>query len=163
MQNDPDRLLARVIGEARALGIPVSRRIRAQVAVNGRAVGRFGQCRKTPFGYEIELSERLLAAPERACRQILAHEVLHTCPGCANHGPRWKDYAARMNAAYGYEIRRTGDCAELGVPDLRAARYAVRCTRCGAVLTRQRRSSLIAHPERYRCRCGGAFAPADLP
>jgi len=162
MANDFDALLARVIREARAIGIPVSRRIRPHVAVNSRAVGRFGLCRKTPFGWEIELSARLREADEQACLQTLAHEALHTCAGCADHGARWKSYAEQMRAAYGYKIRRTDTCEALGIPDLRRPRWAVRCDTCGQVLTRQRRSALITHPERYRCRCGGRLVPIPL-
>ena len=43
--NDFDALLARVAGQAMALGLPVSRRIDPHVAVNRRAVTRFGCCK----------------------------------------------------------------------------------------------------------------------
>lgn len=104
--NDPDVLLVRVLAEAKSLGIPVSREIDPHVAVNTRARTRFGRCIRRSGRFTIELSERMLEAPERSCRQTLAHEVLHTCPGCQNHQVRWKSYAARMNAAFGYAIGR---------------------------------------------------------
>ena len=97
--NDFDRLLQAVLAQARALGIPVSSQIDPHVAVNRRAVTRFGCCICKDGRFTIELTARLLDAPEQACRQTLAHEILHTCPGCRNHGPRWKHYAQRMNAA----------------------------------------------------------------
>ncbi len=175
---DVDRLLERVIAQARALGIPVSRSIVPQVRLNSRATGRFGCCIRKNGVYTIELSSRLLEAEERAVMQTLAHEVLHTCWGCANHGPRWKGYAARMNAACGWDIARTDSCEKLGVPDTAKVRYVLVCSRCGAQIKRSRRSALVEHPERYRCRCGGtltlagpgdaggagtACAPAGLP
>ena len=153
--NDFDKLLARAVAQARALGLPVSGRIDPHVAVNRRAVTRFGCCLRRGDGYHVELSERLLEAPERACLQTLAHEVLHTCPGCRNHGPRWREYAGRMNAAYGYAISRTGTCQELGVADIRPVKHLVVCAACGMEFPRARRSPLVGHPERYRCRCGG--------
>ena len=153
--NDFDALLVRVADQARALGIPVSERICPHVAVNRRAVGRFGCCVKAGQGYRIELSARLLEAGEEACLQTLAHEVLHTCPGCRDHGKLWKSYAARMNAAYGYTIARTSTCEELGVEDTRKIRYRLVCGRCGREFLRTRRSPLVDHPERYRCTCGG--------
>ncbi len=162
MANDFDALLRRVTAEALRIGIPVSRRIRPRVKVNTRASGRFGLCRRTADGFEIELTGRLLEAEERACLQTLAHEVLHTCPGCQDHGPRWKGYAERMRLQYGYDIRRTDTCESLGVPDTRKARWAVRCAACGKAFTRQRRSALVAHPERYRCRCGGRLFVTPL-
>ena len=153
--NEFDALLARAVEQARALGIPVSARISPRVAVNRRAVTRFGCCIRRGGEYVIELSERLLEAEERACMQTLAHEVLHTCPGCRNHGALWKEYAARMNGAYGYAISRTGTCEALGVADVRPVRY--RLERCGQEFCRSRRSPLVDHPERYRCRCGGVL------
>lgn len=42
--NEFDALLARAVEQARALGIPVSARISPRVAVNRRAVTRFGCC-----------------------------------------------------------------------------------------------------------------------
>lgn len=156
-----NELLAEVIEQAEALGIPVSEDIVPEVRLNRRATGRFGCCIRQAGIYTIELSERLLKARETAVRQTLAHEVLHTCRGCANHGPRWKGYAARMNEAYGYAIARTDTCEKLGVEDTVQARYLVVCTRCGAQFRRSRKSRLVEHPERYRCRCGGRLERRD--
>ena len=96
-----------------------------------------------------------MSAPRTACLQTLAHEVLHTCRGCANHGKRWKEYAQRMNRAYGYHISRTDTCQALGVPDISRVNYVLVCRSCGARIPRARRSKLVQHPEHYRCRCGG--------
>ena len=160
-REDIDALLARVIGQARALRIPVPAEIPPNVVLNSRATGRFGCCVRKNGRFTIELSSRLLGAEEKAVMQTLAHEVLHTCYGCANHGARWKGYAARMNAAYGYEIARTDSCEKLGVPDTARVRYVLVCTKCGARITRSRRSRLVDHPECYRCRCGGKLERRD--
>ena len=156
-QDDVNTRLARVIAQARAVKIPVSSNISPVVVLNSRATGRFGCCIRKNGGFTIELSSRMLGAEEKAVMQTLAHEVLHTCYGCSNHGARWKGYAARMNAAYGYEIARTDSCEKLGVPDTKKVRYLLVCTKCGAQIRRSRRSPLVDHPERYRCRCGGAL------
>lgn len=156
MVNDFNALLREVVREAEALGIPVSPKTDPEVRVNRRAVSRFGCCIRRGDGFQIELSDRLLTAGERACRQTLAHELLHTCPGCQGHGPIWKAHAARMNAAYGYQIARTGSCEALGVPDKSPVRHLVVCEDCGMEFKRARASLLVQHPERYRCgRCGG--------
>ncbi len=161
--NDADALLRAVVAEARSLGIPAARTIRPQVVINTRAKKRFGCCIRKGAVYTIELSDTLLAADEKLCRQTLAHEVLHTCFGCRNHGERWKNYARRMNEAYGYDIRRTQDPAALGLaPKPGAANYAAVCERCGRRVERTRRSKLIQHPERYRCTCGGKLRVLDL-
>ena len=152
-----DALLSRVVAQARAVGIPVSGRIDPRVALNRRATGRFGCCRVREGVHVIELSAPLLAAGEGAVRGTLAHEVLHTCPGCKNHGPRWKGYAQRMNAACGYHISRTNTWEALGLSDPKRVNHLVVCTACGREFRRARSSSLVLHPERYRCRCGGTL------
>lgn len=146
-----------VIGQARRIGIPVSRRICPEVLVNRRAKTRFGCCRRVNGAYQIELSSVVLDGDEEKIRRVLAHEVLHTCRGCANHGPRWKEYARRMNEAYGYRIVRADSFEGLGVEDSRPVRWWVVCDSCGQRMPRMKRSSLVEHPERYRCRCGGAL------
>ena len=157
-QGEIDKLLARVIAQARAVKIPVSDRICPQVRLNRRARTRFGCCIRKGGAYTIELSAQLAREGSvDAVLQVLAHEVLHTCYGCSNHGKRWKGYAAKMNAAYGYTISRTDRFEDLGVEDDRPVRYWVVCTQCGWQIPRMKRSPLVDHPERYRCRCGGTL------
>ena len=153
--NDFDALLQNVLSQARTIGIPVAPDIDPRVRVNRRAVGRFSCCFLQGGVHTIELSARLLDAPERACRQTLAHEILHTCPDCRNHGPQWRSYAARMNTAWGYSIARTISPSELGLPDVRPVRHMVICLSCGKEFPRTRASRLTQHPEHFRCPCGG--------
>ena len=148
-----NRTLARVTDEARTLGIPVSQHIEPEVIISGRATSKLGSCQKKLFGFEITLSKRVAEAGEYAVSTVLAHEVLHTCRGCQNHGALWKRYAMMMNRAYGYRTKTTVKSEELGVAT--EARYIVRCTKCGQEFTRQRMCSIVKYPGRYRCRCGG--------
>lgn len=161
-RNNLDLLLAQVIAQARSLDIPVSCRIDPHVAVNTRARTRFGCCRSGPGGHSIEVSSLLLGAQEQAVCQVLAHEVLHTCPGCANHGAGWRHWAALMSRQFGYDIRRTDSHEALGIEDPRPVRYVVVCLQCGRRMERMKRSPLVDHPERYRCRCGGCLS-VELP
>lgn len=153
--NDCDSLLQTVITQARELGIPVSGEIDPHVVLNRRAVSRFGCCKLEGGRPRIEVALRVAEGPEGSCRETLAHEVLHTCPGCRNHGQRWREYARRMNEAWGYHISRTTTDEALGVEQARPCRYLLRCGSCGAEIKRFRSSPLTRHPERYRCRCGG--------
>ena len=150
-------LLSAVAAEARAAGIPISDNISPRVQINRRATGRFGACIRKPDGsFVIELSDRLVTAPELSCRQTLAHELLHTCYGCQNHKKRWHSYADKMNAAYGYRIARTDTPEALGVDMDKSEKYVAECVKCGMEFPRTRRSRLISHPEYYRCsKCGG--------
>ena len=157
-----DSMLRAIVEEAKNIGIPVSHRIEKTVEVNHRAAARFGCCRKLPVlagsAFRIEISKTVLEAEEGILRSILAHEVLHTCPGCQNHKERWQAYGSAMEKAYGYRIRRTWTYEGMGLEDPRKARafkYRLRCERCGAEILRRNRSPLVETPHRYRCRCGG--------
>ena len=155
--NDFDLLLKVVADEISAVGIQLPDNISRCVLVNKRATKRFGLCKFDNGIWRIELTDRLLNADEFACKQTLAHELLHTCKGCANHGNLWKKYADIMNKAYGYSISRTDSPEKLGISDTSQARYIFMCDRCGAVVKRERVSRFVKHPERYRCKCGGKF------
>lgn len=158
-------LLQEVIQEARALQIPVSSLIEEKVKVNGRPKKRFGCCRKKQNGFEIEVSRFLLeeeGCSEKILKGVLAHEVLHTCPGCYEHGTRWKTYAAQMNQAYGYRIKRVNSFAEMGMPQREAEltgrrqiRYVIQCKKCGRQYPRQRFTCVMQKISAYRCQCGG--------
>ena len=149
--------MAALAGELRALGIPLSRRIRPWVLVNTRARRRLGCCYARPDGsFEIEVSARLLEDPVML-RQTLAHELLHTCRGCRNHGETWKAYAARVNEAMGMDISRLAPAGEDEPVRLRQdePKYLLRCTACGRLIPRSRMSKAVKQPWRYRCPCGG--------
>lgn len=152
-----DELLAQVIGQARSLGVPVARSIHPHVVINTRARTRFGCCRRERGCYTIEIAATLLEAEKSAVCQVLAHEVLHTCPGCANHGARWQRWAGIMSRQFGYHIHRTDSHESLGLEDNRPVRYLVVCHKCGNTIPRMKRSALVEHPERYRCKCGGGL------
>lgn len=158
-QNRINDWLRDVIEEARSLGIPLSDKIDEQVLINRRAKKRLGCCRMKNESFRIEISSLLLEGGRPAVKEILAHEILHTCPGCQNHSPLWKTYGNQMNQAFGYQIKRTISTAVLGLGEQaateRAARYVIICRSCGAVFRRQRKSPLVTRTHHYRCRCGG--------
>ena len=85
--NEFDDLLARAVEQARALGIPVSARISPRVAVNRRAVTRFGCCIRRGGEYVIELSERLLEAEERRVCRPWPTKCSTPAPAAATMGP----------------------------------------------------------------------------
>ena len=155
--NDFDYLLKKVMAEAKAVGVPISDKIDTHIRVNDRAKTRFGRCTAVKGGFVIELSDRLLDAPEMSCRQTIAHELIHTCDGCLNHGDLFKKYAAVMNKAYGYNISRTNSAEEMGIERNTDYKYVIICQSCGNRIERTKRSSLVDNPSRYRCKCGGTL------
>lgn len=168
-ENQLNQLLQQVIDEAMALGIPVSRQISPSLHINNRTKARFGGCKKAKgflhSTYQIEISKVLLDAEEKVVKEILSHEVLHTCHGCMNHGERWKIYCKSMEQAYGYRLKRTSTYEVLGIEDQRKAKvyqYVIECSHCGQRIYRQRKSPLTDSPNRYRCRCGGSLICTTL-
>ena len=134
------------------------------VTVNTRAKRRWGQCRKTPAGFKININADLLnesiTKSDAGLINTLIHEILHTCEGCMNHGPKWKDLAFKVKLFYGIDIKRTSSEEEKGLTTTSVRRveypYAVQCTCCKQVTRRTKKSKVIMHPEYYRCAmCGG--------
>lgn len=152
---DCDALLEEIVEQALRVGIPVSPKLDPRVRINDRAVSRFGACKYQNGRYYIELARRIAEGPEESCRSVLAHEVLHTCWGCRNHGKRWRSYGQKMKAAYGYDICRASTNEAMGVGEVRQYRYLLQCEKCGAEFGRFRASSLVRSPRKYRCKCGG--------
>lgn len=154
-QEELNRELAELAAALRDMGIPVSPKLLPGVRVNCRAKRRLGCCYYQNGVYQVEVSKTLVDSPERL-RQTLAHELLHTCPGCRNHGDRWKAYARAVNDAFGFSIQRLAP-AEEDSTRLRndPVKYVLQCQSCGAVLYRSRMSKVVKAPWNYRCRCGG--------
>ena len=157
---DLQRLAAQCLSDLASIGIPYGR-VKLWI-VNYRAKARWGLCRKRSDGcYEIEIAEILLrdGVSDAAAKNTIAHEVLHTCPGCLKHTGRWKQYANKVNRLLPqYNIKRTTSVDEKGVPVRRKEpiyRYALKCEACGKEIRRQKKTVVIEHPEHYHCTCGG--------
>ena len=144
--HDLGKYIKECMAELDRLRIPYAKNIR--FTVNRRAKLRLGQCR-------VNVKEGL--------KNTLHHELLHSCYGCMKHTGRWKAYADRVNAAYGYNIRRCATGEEQPLPQdlMPKAKYLIRCSGCGAEYPRQKMSAVVQHPERYRCgKCGGKLMNA---
>ena len=103
--------------------------------------------------FSIEVSESILNIPTESLKTIIAHEVLHTCKDCFGHNKKWKMLAKRMNNFMGYQIQTTtGNLNMSGYTP--SFSYILKCNMCGMTIGRRKRSSIIEHPERYKCpRC----------
>ena len=150
-----DGLMARLRRELISIGIPVSNRLEPEVRINTRARRRPGCCYYQSGRYWIEVSQAVLE-DEDLLKQTLVHELLHTCPKCRDHGPKWKAYAQTVNEKLGYRIERTVK-TETPAGSLRheEIKYILECQSCGAQIKRMRMSKAVKSPWRYRCPCGG--------
>ena len=138
-----------------------------KVSINTRAKRRWGQCRKTPYGYEINISDRLLKddVDDMATKNTVAHELLHTIEGGGGHTGAWKIAAERMNLRYGYNIKRCTSSEEKGVENIpstyskRSYKYIIKCGNCGLTFKYYKKCKVVgwfldnpSHAKKY-CRC----------
>lgn len=134
-----------------------------EFVVNTRAKSRWGQCKVVPGGFSINISEDLLREENSiiGLKNTIIHEILHTVPGCFNHGDAWKRMAARVNDVYDYNVKRCSSADEKGVvTEIRrikkTVKHQVQCKKCGYLMNYARSSKVTNHPELYRCGvCGG--------
>lgn len=153
------RLMEEVILELKEIGIYPSEAI-IGIKENSRAKRRLGCCKKSVYrgkiSYEIEISAMLKEKDDRQIKEIIHHELLHTCKGCLNHGQEWKALAAKVNDTYGYCIKTTADFSDSPGRKEEQYRYEIRCAQCGNTGYRMKKSKVVTHPENYRCsKCGG--------
>lgn len=79
-------------------------------------------------------------------RNLIAHEILHTCDGAFSHGTEWKQLAITVNEKLGYEVQKTQKTSTSP-----AEKYKVVCQECGHIVQRSRKSKVIKHPELFLC------------
>lgn len=152
-------LMSELRCELLKINIPLSDKIQPEVLVNTRAKRRLGCCFFKNGVYTIEVAGSLMDSPEKL-RETLAHELLHTCPGCRNHGERWKAYASLVNEKLGFSIQRLAPPTDESTDRLRhdTVKYVLECQSCGAKIYRARMSKAVKHPLLYRCKCGGRLS-----
>lgn len=132
------------------------------ITVNTRAKKRWGCCTTVSKGvFDISISEKLLQddVDDKAAKDTIIHELLHTVKGCKGHKGKWVMLAKTVNERLGYDIKRTTSGKEKGIeeeaPPMKI-KYILICENCGAEIRRQKASSVVMHPERYRCaKCRG--------
>ena len=170
MNDGLNKILKEVINEARGLNIPVPDNICSKVDINSRPKKRFGCCKKNKGIFYIEVSRFLLDSlgyGNRKVREVIAHEVLHTCPECYSHGIKWKNYSDEMNRAYGYNIKRVSSFEEMGLSEMERERnnnikYIIKCNKCGKEYPRQRVTCVMKKINAYRCSCGGKLSVMEF-
>ena len=110
------KMLKEVIYEAKKINIPISNYIFNDVCIDYFTDSRIGYCECLCNGaYIIHISYKLLDGDNQCIKNVLAHEILHTCILCKNHLVIWKYYANIMSHTYGYNIKETMSWEDLGV------------------------------------------------
>lgn len=115
----------------------------------------WGNTKYNPYQSKYTISlNKVLLPNKRALEQTLLHELIHTLPGCMNHGKKWKTVADYCNNVYGYNISRTNSAESLGVTTS-DYKYIIRCQKCGKENGFQRMSNVVKNYRTYHCICGG--------
>lgn len=129
--------------------------------INTRAKKRWGYCHYKNGKYTISISDRLLedTVPVKCLKNTLLHEILHTCKNCMTHKGEWKSAANKVNAAYGYHIKRSTSAEEYGIQletVQKQPKHLFKCDCCGQEIPRYRESDFTRNYTSYRCaKCNG--------
>ena len=107
------------------------------VNVDFKDMSAWGSCNydSENDGYHIKISDRTLAdnLEDKAAMDTIAHEILHTCDSCMNHGKVWKSYTDAMNLIYKgkYHITVKETRQHKGIEfDERRYKYVIQCKHC---------------------------------
>ena len=137
-----------------------------EIRVNPLLRSAWGRCitDRITGTHRIEINEALLddAVPDLSLKRTIIHELCHTVKDGHGHKKGWREAADRLKKVYGLQLSPANSAEDLSVPKSLSQepviRYMFRCTDCGLILQRSRRSKLVENPERFRCgKCGGTL------
>lgn len=128
------------------------------IKLNKRYRAKWGTCGKTDKeNFKIELAQMLFEAKDKHIQETIMHEILHACKDSKGHGKVWKEYARRVNEAYGYNVKTCTSSEEKElVEEPVEYKYILKCTKCGEEFGRNRFVNAVRKPQDYRCaECDG--------
>ena len=159
---DLNKLYLECVEEMKRINMDISNRI-VGIKVNSRLSRSLGRCRLNRYSgsYSIEINPCMLAdsVEVKTTKNTIIHELIHTCPGCMNHGYEWKWRGDRVNRMLGYNIKRESEVEGLEANGVKLKKeeykYALECMKCGHQFKFQRWCSKLENPARWKCGCGG--------
>lgn len=131
--------------------------------------------RKDDYGYTVRISGTdtfhvsisTIFLDERitldGLRGLMYHELLHTLPGCQNHGKKWTSLAKLVHEKFpACWVEQITPEANLGIPDEvlypKKPKYKIQCKCCSNYFYRTRWTAMLENIEEYTCRyCHGEF------
>lgn len=148
----------------------------SSVVVNSRSKRKRGCCKHiTSDCVKVELSEYMLALPEKEAVTTMIHELLHCFRDSRGHTGQWLWRANYLKKVTGLNIQRVRTIdnewelrqeydkehgTNLGKTSSRIVVYHItcECEKCGYSISRSRETNFTRHPERYfHPGCGGHF------
>lgn len=138
--HDLQKVAGECIDEMKRVGIPI--RDEEIVGIEAKEIREcFGLCTRnecwqnfkmTARTYKITVHEDLIRdeCPEKELKEVVVHELIHTCPRCGIHGKTWRKYAQIMIDAYGYSLLEGKDNNSIFHKDKPILHKYV-CPKCG--------------------------------
>lgn len=105
--NKIDKILQEVIKDAKSVGIPISNNINKNVFIDKRRYDRIAACYEyeAPRSFVIHMSEKTLKANNKTLRDVLMHEIIHTCYFSMEHDGAWSAFKDVVNQKLGYNVQ----------------------------------------------------------
>lgn len=99
------------------------------------------------YDFSIVIREELLqdTCPLKELKEVIIHELIHTCPRCLSHGKTWRKYAQMMNDAYGYSLLEGKDDDSIFHRE-KPVTQGFLCRNCGSTFESRRK-------DKYDCKC----------
>ena len=171
MRNFND-ILCNCLAELDSIGVTCYSRYITGITVNNRLSRALGRCVVRNGIFRIELARKVTAdnVDIDFVRNIIMHEVIHTMPGCFNHGSTFQRYASIVNRKLGYHVSTEETIENMEAAGVKpiikseVAKYALVCKKCGKTIAyRQRWCDLTANPGNYlHTTCGGNLRTVSL-
>ena len=136
-----------------------------------------GLCRYDRGRYHIFLNPNMLKfndgirdgryddSGEQLIKSVIAHELVHTLPGCMNHGKRFHEKGNLVHRYMGYKIdtKADEDASVYFRKYLPKTNYLIKCDKCGNEIYKSTLSDPIKNPSRYLCpKCRGTVSSYKL-
>lgn len=129
---------------------------------------KIGRNSKKHSGYFLRIGGLFSLIPDENIARIrfqstIVHELIHTIPGCMNHGKKFHLICALINKKYPeLSLQTSTSCEEYGIMvEKRVPKYIVKCTKCGKKYFYFRMPNYDLH--NYVCNCCGYSKLKLLP
>lgn len=157
--NEAGEVLTKVLGSTIKFTMPKIKKI-----TFSRAIGFWAEIHfNNDKSFDVKYSKPLFQAipdsrePYKNLVETSIHELIHTIPGCDNHGNKFKAIAILVTSMTKYQVWTKTNRKERGVEEgddvvINTAKYIVTCPCCGHKFYMHRKPKYIENFERsYRC------------
>lgn len=136
---DLNTLMQECMKEMKAIGIPI--RDEEVKEICSADINYWGICEDNRYlkEYRILINNDLLdeKCPITVLKEIIIHELIHTCPRCMGHGKTFVKYAIMMDEAYHYHVLESKDENSIFHPE-KPILHRFICPNCGSTYDSRR-------------------------